>query len=53
MLFHWLQNMLWRVPLEGHNYQNIWDPVIDEALTCVREDGNPHDQYIVAVNKGT
>jgi len=36
-----------------HYYQNIWDPVIDEALTCVREDGNPHDRYAVAVRKDT
>ena len=36
-----------------HYYQNIWDPVIDEVLACVREDGNPHDRYVVAVYKDT
>ena len=30
-----------------HYHQNIWDPIIAEALTCVREDGNPHDRYAV------
>ena len=34
-----------------HYYQNIWDPVIDEVLTCVQEDGNPHDRYAVTVHK--
>ena len=33
-----------------HYYQNIWDPVIDEVLTCTREDNN---QYAVAVCKDT
>lgn len=36
-----------------HYYQNIWDPVINEALTCAREDSNPHDRYAVAVYKDT
>ena len=36
-----------------HYYQNIWDPVINEVLTCAREDSNPHDRYAVAVYKDT
>ena len=36
-----------------HYYQNIWDPVVDEVLACVREDGNPHDRYAIAVYKDT
>ena len=36
-----------------HYYQNIWDLVIDEVLACVREDGNPHDCYAVAVYRDT
>ena len=34
-------------------YQNIWDPVIIEVLTCTQEDSNPHDRYAVAVCKDT
>ena len=34
-----------------HYYQNIWNPIIDEAFTCVGEDGNPHDRCAVAVSK--
>ena len=45
--------MLWSCVRGYHYYQNIWDLVIDEVLACVREDGNPHDRYPVAVYKNT
>ena len=32
-------------------YQSIWDPIIDEVLMCVQEDGNPHDWCSVTVHK--
>ena len=31
-----------------HYYQNTWNPFIGKVLSCVREDGNPHDKYAVA-----
>jgi len=30
-------------------YHVCWVPVIGEQLVCVREEGNPRDQYAVAV----
>ena len=36
-----------------HYYQNVWDPFLGEVLPCLREDGNPHDRYAVAVSKSS
>ena len=32
-------------------YQQIWTAVVGEVLSCVREPGNAHDRYAVAVMK--
>ena len=46
------EHMLWRVALEVIIIIKTFGiRFIDEALTCVREDGNPHDRYAVAVSK--
>ena len=34
-----------------HVYQRIWTPHVGEKVTMVREPGNEHDQFAVAVLK--
>jgi len=36
-----------------HYYQNVWDPFLGELLPCLREDGNTHDRYVVAISKSS
>ena len=32
-------------------YRDIWTPVLDEALVCAQQSGNPHDHYAVSMLK--
>ena len=34
-----------------HVYQEVWEVCISEVLLCVREVGNRHDPYAIAVKK--
>jgi len=34
-----------------HGYRVYWMSVIGEQLVCEREEGNPRDQYTIAVEK--
>ena len=34
-----------------HVYRNVWNPVLDEALSAIRESGNLHDPYAIAARK--
>ena len=34
-----------------HVYQEVWEVRIGEVLPCVREVGNRHDPYAIAVKK--
>ena len=34
-----------------HVYQEVWEVHIGEILPCVREVGNRHDPYAIAVKK--
>ena len=34
-----------------HVYQEVWEVHISEVLPCVREVGNHHDPYVIAVKK--
>ena len=34
-----------------HVYQEVWEVLIGEVLSCVREAGNRHDPYAIAVKK--
>jgi len=42
-----IDSMVW----SHHVYQEVWTPIIEENLDCVREEENPQDCYAVAVLK--
>ena len=35
-----------------HVYKDVWNPSLQETLSCSREPGNVHDPYAVAVKTG-
>ncbi len=35
-----------------HVYQRIWNPFVGEGAVAVREEGNVHDRYAVAILEG-
>ena len=40
--------------IRGHHvYKSVWTPAIGEVLPAQVEEGNSHDQYAVAVSKGS
>ena len=39
--------------IRGHHvYKSIWNPETGEMLVTKKEQGNPHDRFAVAVQKG-
>jgi hypothetical protein len=34
-----------------HVYMDIWDPILDEILSCEPEEGNGEDRYAVGIMK--